>query len=497
MNRLVLPAILAIAISASAAPAELGQLDASPTLFTVMAALSVAGYSADLSSPNNHPLRDQVRAELLKRNLPCQQALKDFFEAHRKRGAGADTAELAQYISFALSVKGPPDFTFGQRDVEIPPDAAPLKGFSPLLATFYKEADIPELWKRSQPAIDQYIARYHEPVSRAVLQVTTYLRQLSAGFRAARFQVFIELLGAPNQIQTRSYGTSYFIVVTPSPEPRTFDIRHGYLHFLLDPLSTREKEILDRKAPIADHALRAQALDQAFKDDFLLLTTESLIKAVEARLDGKPEGVRQAFHQGYILTPYFAEQLPAFEQDGQAMNLYYPEMVKAIDLFKEDKRIADLEFDKEPPKPALVPVPARAAPPPLGGAAKTLDDAEQLYLARDKDNDNLEKAKKLYLEALLQTGDPPMQAAAYYGLGRIALLEHDPAAAEQLFHKALDTQPEPQVKAWVLVYLGRLSLAAVDRDEAAVYFQQALKVEGASDMARKAAGEGLQNSSKQ
>ena len=143
-------------------------------------------------------------------------------------------------------------------------------------------------------------------------------------------------------------------------------------------------------------------------------------------------------------------------------------------------------------------VPARApAPPPLGGAAKTLDDAEQLYLARDKDKDNLEKAKKLYLEALLQTGDPPLQATAYYGLARIALLQRDPDAGEQLFHKALDSQPEPQVKAWVLVYLGRLSLAAADRDQAAVYFQRALKVDGASDMARKAASEGLQNGSKQ
>jgi tetratricopeptide (TPR) repeat protein len=496
LNRLVLPAILAIAISASAAPAELGQLDASPTLFTVMAALSVAGYSAELGSPNNHPLRDQVRAELLKRDLPCRQALRDFFEAHRKRGAGSDTAELAQYISFALSVKGPPDFGFPQRDVEIPPDVVPLKGFSALLAAFYKEANIPELWQRSQPAIDQYIARYHEPVLRARLQVDAYLRQLTTGFRAARFQIFVELLAAPNQIQTRSYGTNYTIVVTPSPEPRIFDIRHGYLHFLLDPLATREKEVLDRKAPIADHALRAQALDQAFKDDFLLLTTESLIKAVEARLDRKPEGVQQAFHQGYILTPFFAEQLPEFEKDGRGMNLYYPDMVKAIDLFKEDKRLTDLEFDREPPKPALVPVPASAAPPPLGGAAKTLDDAEQLYLARDKDKDNVERAKKLYLDALLQTGDPPMQAAAYYGLGRIAVLQHDPAAAEQLFRKALDTQPEPQVKAWVLVYLGRLSLASVDSDEATVFFQQALKVEGASDMARKAAEEGLRNSSK-
>jgi tetratricopeptide (TPR) repeat protein len=485
-----------MAISASAAQAELGQLDASPTLFTVMAALSVAGYSADLGSPNNHPLRDQVRSELLRRNLPCQQALQDFFEAHRKRGRGSDTAELAQYVSFALSVKGPPDFSFPQRDVEIPPDAVPLKGFSSLLARFYKEANIPELWRRSQPAIDQYIARYHDPVSQAVLQVTTYLRQIGNGFNAARFQIFIELLAAPNQIQTRSYGTNYFIVVSPSPEPRTFDIRHGYLHFLLDPLSTMERDVLDRKRPIADHALRAQALDEVFKEDFLLLTTESLIKAVEARLDKKPEGVQQAFHQGYILAPFFAEQLPDFEKDGRAMNFYYPDMVKAIDLFKEDKRLTDLEFDKEPPKPALVPVPAPAAPPPLGGAAKTLDDAEQLYLARDKDKGNLEKAKKLYLQALLETGDPPMQAAAYYGLARIALLQNDPDGAEQLFHKALDSKPEPQVKAWVLVYLGRLSLAAADSDQAGVYFQQSLQVDGASDMARKAATEGLRNSSK-
>jgi tetratricopeptide (TPR) repeat protein len=463
-----------------------------------MAALSVAGYSAELSSPSNHPLRDQVRSELLKRNLPCQQALRDFFEAHRKRGGSADTAELAQYISFALSVSGPPDFALGQRDVEVPPDAAQLKGLSPLLATFYKQANIPELWQRSQPAIDQYIAGYHEPVSRAVLQVNAYLRQLTNGFRGARFQVLIELLAAPNQIQMRSYGLTYTVVVTPSQEPRIFDIRHAYLHYLLDPLATRNREILERKRPMADHAMRAQALDQSFKDDFLLLATESLIKAVEARLDRKPEGVQQALRQGYILTPYFAEQLPLFEKDGQAMNLYYPDMVKAIDVFKEDKRLTNLEFDKEPPKPALAAAPARAAaPPPLGGAAKTLDDAERLYLARDEDKDNLEKARKLYLDALLQTGDPPLQASAYYGLARIALLQKDPDAAEQLFHKALDSRPEAQVKAWALVYLGRLSLAAADRDQAAGYFQQALQVDGSSDMARKAASEGFQNSSKQ
>ena len=94
------------AVAAAATP-ETGQLDASPSLFTVMAALNAAGYSADLSSPNNHPLRAAIQAELAKRNapslaaIPSLTAIKDFFERHRKR---TDTLELSQYISFALAL---------------------------------------------------------------------------------------------------------------------------------------------------------------------------------------------------------------------------------------------------------------------------------------------------------------------------------------------------------------------------------------------------------
>ena len=53
--------------------------------------------------------------------------------------------------------------------------------------------------------------------------------------RPTRFQIYIDLLGAPNQIQTRSYGSNYYVVVTPSAEPRIRDVRHAYLHYLLDP----------------------------------------------------------------------------------------------------------------------------------------------------------------------------------------------------------------------------------------------------------------------
>src|SRR4051794_209955 len=337
-----------------------------------MAAINAAGYKAEWSSPNNHPIRAAIQEELAKRNIPSLGPLKELFESHRKR---TDSQELSQYISFALSCAGPPTFEFAMRDVEIPPDVTGLRDFSKLLAAFYREANIENLWQRSQPAINQYIERYQEPVINSVLQTNGYMRQMTSGFKNRRFQIFIELQAAPNQIQTRSYSDNYPIVVTPSPEPRIFDIRHAYLHYLLDPLATRHQEIIDRKKSLVDHAMRAQALSDAYKEDYLLLVTESLIKVIEARLDHKPAMVQQAFAEGYILAPYFAEALPVYEKQESSMFLYYKEMVQAIDVVKEDRRLTGVEFSKtSADRPVVKTAPAPA--PEVSGAAKTLADAE-------------------------------------------------------------------------------------------------------------------------
>jgi tetratricopeptide (TPR) repeat protein len=448
-----------------------------------MAAINAVGFDADLASPNGDPLRQEIRDALAKRNIPSLPALKEFFAAHRKR---SDTAELSQYISFGLTAGPPPEFAIKQRDVEIPPDVSVMSELPALLSAFYREAGIEALWNRSQPQIDKYIARYHSPVIDAVFGINAYLRQQTSGFRGRRFQIFIELLAPPNQIQTRSYGDEYFIVVTPSPEPRIFDVRHAYLHYLLDPLSTRYQEILNRKKVLADHVGRARTLEGAYKEDFLLLATECLIKAVEARLDHHPESVPEALKQGYILTPYFSEHLPVYEKQEQSMALYYPDLVGGIDNVTEDARLSKVTFDNDVAA-KTVKTERSADPPALTGVDKTLDDAEKRYSARD-----LEKAKGLFLGALQQTDEKPKQAVAYYGLGRIALLQKDPDTAEQLLHKSLDLNPDPFVKGWALVYLGRLSLAAADRPQAVKYFNEVLQLAGASDKARQEAAKSLQ-----
>jgi len=450
-----------------------------------MAAINAAGYDTDIASPNNSPLRETVRKELAGKQIPSLPALQAFYREHRQDDP---TANLSQYISFALAVTGPPEFAPKGRAVEVPPDVKPLDGFAPLLARFYTEANVEDLWKRSQPAFEQAIERYHEPVSAAVLQVNGFLRNETSGTSANWFQIYIDLLGAPNQIQTRSYGRNYYVVITPSAEPRIHDVRHAYLHYLLDPYATRHEEIVMRTRALSDHAQRAQALDQSFKSDYLLLVTESLIKAVEARLDKQPALVNQAMLEGYILTAHFSAQLQAYLKQEEAMRFYYPEMIKAIDLKHEDARLSQIEFVAQAPvRPAKVVEQPR--PPEPKGAHKTLAQAEQCYTDRD-----LEAARQLFLKALEETSERPLHAQAYYGLARIAILERNPEMAERLFEKTLESATEPQVKAWALVYLARLSDAAGERDRAVRRYREALAVEGASPAAHDAAEQGAQRS---
>src|SRR5262249_39564771 len=157
----------------------------------------------------------------------------------------------------------------------------------------------------------------------------------------------------------------------------------------------------------------------------------------------------------------------------------YTEMMQAIDLVKEDRRLTGVEFSKQSAPGATVKVPAPAPAPPVTGAAKTPEGAEHGYSSRE-----LGKSKKLFLKTLDETEKRSVNASGYYGLGRIALLEKDLDAAERLFQKSLESEPEAFDKAWVLVYLGRLSVAAGERDRAMGYFQSALQLEGATDKAR-------------
>jgi tetratricopeptide (TPR) repeat protein len=486
---LALTALLAALVSpaplqAQQQPQE-NQLDGSQTLFTVLAAINAAGYDANLDSNANSPLRKQVRDAIAQKHLESLGPLKKFLDDHHQEDP---EAELSQYISFALSLQGPPDFQFWMPSQEIPPDVRKLDGLNELIANFYREAGIQDLWKQSQPALDGVIEAYHGGVTRALLEANAYLRNPTSGLRGSRFQVYVDLLGPPNQIQTRSYKNNYFVVVTPSPEPQIDQVRHAYLHYLLDPLSLRYFEQWGRDKGLADFAQAAPALDEAYKNDFMLLATECVIKAVESRLARgaqRQELVNQALSQGFVITPALADGLAVYEKQPESLRNYFPDLLGLIDLEREDRRLQKVEFAKEATVHKAKSAPQPPAPA-LSASAKSLAEAEDLYASR-----NLGAARASYQRVLQEPSENPVHARAYYGLARIAALDHDPELAEKLFEKTLDMSPDDETKSWAYLYLGRLSDAAGQREQAEKQYRAALAVRGAPEQVKVAAEKGL------
>ena len=479
-------ALGAICVTAQPRPAQTGQLDASPALFSVMAALNAAGYDVDAESPNNHPARAAITKHLQSRNLGTVQELKEYLERRKAGGRGLD---LSRFISFALSVDGPPNFQYKFAAHEMPPDLAPLEGFDRLMTRFHREAEIDKLWKEIQPAIDQVLEKYQEPFIKTIADVNAYLRNPTSGYVGRRFQIFVELLGPPNQIQTREYKDDYYIVLTPAPEPQLDYLRYAYIRYLLDPLSFKFIVNLEKKKPIIDLAQAAPALEEYYKNDFQLLTTACLAKAVEARIK-KAEGpkmVETALKEGYILTPYFYEALTGYEKQEVAMRLYYPDLIDGIDLKKEDKRLQGVEFAAAKTTRTVRASRREQAAPEITGVFKTLEDAEDLYRAK-----KYAEAKPLFLRALQETPERPLHAKAYYGLARIAALQRDPELSVKLFEKVLDLEPDDTIRSLSHVNLGHLWAINNEQEKAAEHYQAALAVKGAPPAVRKAAEKALQ-----
>jgi hypothetical protein len=484
----MLQAIAGLFLLAAAMPAQ-NQLDGNKNVFTVLAAINAAGYDAGIESTSNHPFRKAVRDEIARLKPRSVLEIKDFMRQHRQE---SPAAELRQYVSWALLVGGPPKFGFKYMSNELPPDVAAMQELGPILEKFRSEARIDELWQKVQPAVDQMIERYHVQVLNTVQVANAYLRvpMNSSNYMGRNFQIVVDFMGAPNQIQLHSVLDEYSVYVTHSAEPQINDIRTAYLHFLLDPLATKFMAKLEEKKALGDYALGSPVLAEHYKADFLLLATRSLIKAIESRMlysnsARQASHVEEAMKEGFILTAHFAEQLPAYEKQEQAMRLYFPELVSSIDLKREERRLESFEFSNSRKVRLAKPGPKPVAPE-ISEDEKKLNEAEDFYTKRE-----LDRAREAFLAVAERSAEKKSQAKAYYGLARIAALKRNPELAEKLFLRTLELDPEPQIRAWSLVYLGRLSDAAGERDRAVQNFRAALAVEGASEGARRAAAQGM------
>ncbi|MGC2246498.1 MAG: hypothetical protein WA609_07825, partial [Terriglobales bacterium] len=454
--------------------------------FTVLTSINMCGYDDELDSSN--PLRTQIRQEVSKAigNTPgADKVVAPMCEFYKHHRVGEPAHDLSQYVSLALYLGQPPDFTPKLKEDELPPDAAGLVDFVPLMKAFYEKIGLHGIWMQHRARFQELIAIYHDPLSKMTFDTEIYLKLPSAGYLGRQFTVYIDAMGAPSQTNARNYAADYYVVFSPTSDTaiKMREIRHTYLHYLLDPLALKNNMSVNRLQPLLD-SVQAAPMDEAFKSSISLLVTECLIRAIELRTDAtKNEDQRkQALDQddsdGYVLTRSFYDELGAFEQDPSGLRNAYPGLLSRIDVGKEAKRAKRIEYASE-------------AAPELLRAAHQKSSHLLMHAERELADGNAKLAEQLAKQALEEQDDDP--GRALFVLAQVASMNKDMEGARTYFQRALETTHEPKVAAWSHIYLGRIFDLKEDRDSALTEYHAALTAAGtAVPEAKVAAERGLQ-----
>lgn len=492
-------------------------LISSEPVFAMAAALNACGYDdgIDESAPVRKRVREEMNTALAKSE--DARAKRDkvclFIAQHRLSGNEHD---IAQYISLALYLTPPPALEMSMELTEMPPDSTQVAEIVPLVRDFASAVDLHGIWMALHPVYDREVDQIHDPLSKMIVSTNLYLKMPASTYDGRRFIVVIEPLLSPHSVNARVYGTDYVVVLSPvNGVVRMSDVRHTYLHYIIEPLLYARANAIDRTQPILKE-VREAPLDFRYRSDSVSLMIECLIKAIEARtmdtgianykiptgidrsempryerersaVEQKQEAVRAQtvrhdMTQGWVLTQYFYEQLQQFEHDPASLKDTIGEMVYSMDVDQQVHRARQIEFDKQADDDVL----RRSKPRKLTG----LDLAEARLAAGDVVTASAMARQTLTIHA--DTLDAAAdEARANFILARTALMTGHPADAFNGFQKTVAASKDPRILSWSHIYLGRMYDLQCRREMAVGEYQRALAVRDGQMDTRLAAERGV------
>lgn len=478
-------------------------LETAEPLFDIAAALNACEYNADLD--HSLPVRSEVRQDMdaaLAASEPARasrDALCAYIRLHQINDAGLN---VGQYVSLALYLSPPPELTPNVDETEMPPQAAQVVNVLPLLRTFAAAVDLHYIWIKHRAEYEAAAARVHDPMSTMILGTRTFLHEPLSTYDGRRFLVLLEPMLSPALTNARIYGPDYIIVTSPSDEAepavpiRLDQIRHIYLHYLIEPMVYSRGAAVQRIQPLLRGVADAP-IAFVYKSDALALVTECLIKAIEAQMyiistpaPARPRGphgraeeqayldarsgydretaiqkerlVERDEAQGWVLTGYFFQALSSLGKDGGGLRDQIAPMIYGMDVERETQHARTVVFDKGP-----------GTPDPLGPAQRVhiaprgMDLAER-DLMQGKVDDAADLADK---EMADPKGD---HGRAQYILARIDLMRGEAQKAFDGFQLTLKNTSDPRTIAWCHIYLGRLYDVQEQRVKALAEYEQAL-----------------------
>jgi tetratricopeptide (TPR) repeat protein len=459
-------------------------------LFATMAALNAAGFDVEFGS-QYHPVRQVARKYAAEVDADLVARLKAFYQL--RKGDQTDEAQLPKYISLAVNLTDAPEFKPVTREEALPPDARSVIGFVDLIREFYVQAHLSQHWSELRSEYEKAIARVGPRVRDVIVRSDAYMR-IPLGTHASRsIAVYVELAAPINTVNVRSNQDDYYVVLGDSATPRLEDIRHAYLHFQVDSLVAANVSRIQNSSQLLNLVRNADGVDTAYTSEFHVMAAESLIRALELRMDRVPasrarEAVDAFYRSGLLLTPYFYTALEEYEKGDVGLRESFPEIARNVQFKTEQTRFQQTFLKIPVPQKTVArpEVPQPLPEPPPHPTLDLLKEGETAFNAGD-----VEKAEAAFRKVL--SDFDPENGAAMYGLGLIASKKGDSEEAKQYFQGAVRTDSaQPSMRVWSYIYAARIFDLECNRQRALEYYQQAVKVGDNSRNAQAAAREGIE-----
>lgn len=311
-------------------------------LFTAYAFMNDAGNR----KAGMYPIRIEVRKELAARlDSNFEKKITDFNFSHNR---GSWTG----FGPYALITSGPPDFVVSFdsttsdrycREIE-----KTYAGFSPLLAEFYRKANIAQLWERYRPIIQADNDLRRPFAHRALDQIISYCRLDKDFFTksANKIHFQFEPLLLYFTAETEKVNGDIWIIAGPQEgNPDESEFYHEALHHVINPLV----DALDSAttAKFSDLFKLADSTSQNGYGQFYEGFVRTIDKVLQGKLYGQSDSevtaaILREYKLGFVLCPAVYEQLKQYEASKMTFAQYFPKIVVNIDVAHERQRWLDM-----------------------------------------------------------------------------------------------------------------------------------------------------------
>jgi len=305
-------------------------------LFTAYAMMNAGSGMGEWRHAGMDSVRLKLRSDLAGRiDSSFQDSIHEFNRSHGR---------VLETYEYALLTDGPPDFrlnynpnTTGISEDTVKSDSA----LSDLLARFYKDANVPQLWEKYRPIIQAEDDSLRSFSATAMADIISYCNLDSNYFlkstRRIHFQ-FMPLIPFFTSLAVRVNGEIYVIIGPQESKPDRSMLYYDLLHQVAGPLVGSDTVNVERLSPLYDSVKSRIDLRRG---NWKTLMIDCFAEAIDIRMEQTLYGLDSSavwrslmneYKRGLILCPAIYINLVSYEQSDMTFPDYYPTLIKRISL---------------------------------------------------------------------------------------------------------------------------------------------------------------------